>query len=96
MSTHSRAASVSNKSKDESGSIYTSIGGDDSEDESQDSAQAMELMVGLGMKQKIDALKMRRRSDRLNVILTAAGRGDLHAIKQALKVLAVKLLSCKY
>ncbi len=43
-------------------------------------------MVGFGMKQKIETLKMRRRQDRINVILTAAARGDIVAMKQAFRV----------
>jgi hypothetical protein len=46
----------------------------------------LENLVGSGMSQKIESLKIRRRSDRVNVILTAAGRGDLARMKQALKV----------
>ena len=89
MSSHSRGSSVSKRSsKNDAGSINTSGGNpDESDDDSADSDQALDTMVGWGMKQKIDALKMRRRADRINVILTAASRGDLIAMKQALRVM---------
>lgn len=96
MSSHSRASSASKRSRASSGkggpgSINTS-GGDpdrDADDESADSDQALDTLVGWGMKQKIDALKMRRRADRITVILTAASRGDLAAMKQAIRVMNV-------
>jgi hypothetical protein len=36
--------------------------------------------------QRIDALKQRRRNDKINQILSAAAEGDLLAMKAALKV----------
>ena len=58
----------------------------DSDEESADSDQALSTIVGWGMKQKIETLKMRRRSDRINVILTAASRGDIFAMKKSFRV----------
>ena len=36
--------------------------------------------------QRIEALKTRRQTQRTKLILTAAGKGDLEGLKQALKV----------
>ena len=46
----------------------------------------MTMIVGMGTNQKIETLKLRRRSDRINTILTAAGRGDLKGLKEAMRV----------
>jgi hypothetical protein len=89
-SAHSITSSNSKRSRSSSknsAESFDSIGGDlDQDSDDNDSEQAMDKIVGWGMKQKIDALKMRRRQDRINVILTAAARGDLVAMKQAFRV----------
>jgi hypothetical protein len=89
-SAHSIASSVSRQSrtssKNSAGS-FDSVGGNQEQDsENNDTEQAMDKIVGWGMKQKIDALKLRRRQDRIRVILTAAARGDIIAMKQAFRV----------
>ena len=38
------------------------------------------------MHQRIEALKIRRQTERTKLILSAAAKGDLDAMKQALKV----------
>jgi hypothetical protein len=40
----------------------------------------LERKVALGMKQKIEHLKVRRRKERINLILTAASNGDLDGL----------------
>ena len=94
ISSHSRASSLSKRSRASSAKggparINTSGGDPDREadGESADSDQALDTLVGWGMKQKIDALKIRRRADRITVILTAASRGDLAGMKQAIRVI---------
>jgi hypothetical protein len=57
-----------------------------SDADSEDSDTALSMMVGLGMKQKIEALKARRRTDRVSMILTAVARGDIAAMKRAFRV----------
>ena len=89
-SAHSVASSVSrlsrSSSKNSAGS-FDSMGGDQDQDSgNNDTEQTMDKIVGWGMKQKIDALKLRRRQDRIRVILTAAARGDITAMKQAFRV----------
>ena len=45
-----------------------------------------EVVVDDDIHQRIDALKQRRRNDRINQILSAAADGDLTSMKTALKV----------
>ena len=101
MSAHSRASinSISKRSGTSSRqgltkptSINTSVADSDQDTESDretaDSDQALSAVVGFGMKQKIEALKIRRRNDRINSILTAAARGDVAAMRKAFRVYA--------
>ena len=59
---------------------------DDSDDKDQTLTMTMTMMVGMGTNQRIESLKLRRRSDRINTILTAAARGDLKGLKDAVRV----------
>ena len=43
-------------------------------------------MSGDELHQRIEALKIRRRNDRINKILYSASKGDLAGMKEALKV----------
>jgi hypothetical protein len=43
-------------------------------------------MNGDELHQRIEALKIRRRNDRINKILYCAARGDLNEMKESLKV----------
>ena len=52
-----------------------------------------EATFGDEIHQRIDALKQRRRNDRINQILSAAAIGDLLAMKAALKVQSAGLVS---
>ncbi len=55
-------------------------------------------MVDDDIHQRINALKQRRRNDRINQILSAAAEGDLASMKAALKVLlcaAFPFTKCK-
>jgi hypothetical protein len=52
-----------------------------------------EILVDDEIHQRIDALKQRRRNDKINQILSAAAEGDLISLKAALKVLNVHSLS---
>jgi hypothetical protein len=46
----------------------------------------LEKMSGDELHQRIEALKIRRRNDRINKILYSASKGDLTGMKEALKV----------
>ena len=92
LSSHSRASSSSRKSmassKDASSAAPPTESTDRGpDDDSVDSEEAIDSMVGTGMMQKIESLKLRRRSDRINVILTAAARGDLEGLRKAIRVI---------
>jgi hypothetical protein len=83
-------ASSGNRSNRPGCSNSSEGGQAESDNDSEGPDQGMEAVVGLGMRQKIEALKMRRRSDRIHVILTAAARGDLNAMKAAFRVRSTK------
>ena len=98
MSSHSLHSRTSSRSKK---SVFSSSIGGGSEnanpltngstdragdEDSIDSEAAVDMIVGSGMMQKIESLKQRRRSDRKKILLTAAARGDLEAVKKSLKV----------
>ena len=94
---HSTFSKVSSKlsrssSNQQPASANTSGGGRplESDEDSEDFAQTMEANVGLGMRQKIEALKIRRRSDRIIFMLTAASRGNLEALKDSIRVIPVE------
>ncbi len=99
-SVQSIASSISRLSRSSSKNTvgsFDSIGGDQDQDsENNNTDQAMDKIVGWGMKQKIDALKMRRRQDRIRVILTAAARGDIISMKQAFRVTESKRCLLKF
>jgi len=89
-SKRSRSSAKSGKSKrssNKSPSFAESsiIGSAVDDQDSGDSDDEKEVVVDDDIHQRIDALKQRRRNDRINQILSAAAEGDLMSMKAALK-----------